>query len=219
MKNTVDPQNKIDNLLQKPMPVSQLVMEHCPSCYETLKAGATDCTSCGIVLSHFYRVATEKRLKLTIGGLYHLTSTECVEIETAWSKVENFYYDSNLHSQFLYLCFRLKSLPYAVKKYNDRLLKDSLDDIASTMKLRAMTLASESLPGKAIESDWMPTLLTRTLLRTMIVMLVIGVCGGSVLMLTSILTAQKYFFLAMGSFVTVACLLSLLILKRLPQAQ
>lgn len=217
MNNSNPSPNLIDKSLHKKAAVADLVMDHCPSCYETLKAGATDCSSCGIVLSHFHKVSTEKRLKLTIGGLYHLTSNECVEIESAWSKVESFYYDSNLHSQFLYLCFRLKSLPYAVKKYNDRLLEDSLDDIASTMKMRAMTLASESLPAKSIDSGWGPSILMLALVRTMMVVLVMGVCAGSVLMLTSALTTEKFFFLAMGSFVTVSCLLSLLILKRLPQ--
>lgn len=202
----------IDRSLQDP---SALIMDYCPSCYETLREGATDCSNCGVVVEHFQRLATEKRLKLTIGGLYHLTSAECMELESAWAKIESVYYDSQLHNQFLLLCFRLKSLPYAVKKYNDRLLKDSLDDIAATMKNRAMMLASESLPGKAIASDWVPPILAQALLRTMIVILVMGVCAGSVMMLFSVLTAQKFFFLGMGFFTTVSCLLCYIFLQRL----
>lgn len=213
VKNT--DHKKTDSLLQDP---SSLVMDYCPSCYETLKEGASDCSSCGVVISHFQRMATEKKIKLTIGGLYHLTSAECMELESTWAQLEAVYYDSRLHSQFLFLCFKLKSLPYAVKKYNDRLLNDSLDDIALTMKNRAMMLASESLPGKAVGSDWIPPILAQALLRTMIVVLVMGVCAGSVMMLFSVLTSQKFFFLGMGFFTTVSCLLCYIFLQKLQRS-
>lgn len=196
--------------------VESWILEHCPSCYETLKPQAIECDSCGVVLSHFQKVAIEKRLKLTIGGLSHLTSSECMELEKAWQKIEAVYYDSSLHDQFLHLCLRLKSLPYAVKKYQDRLGKDSLDEIAATMRTRASLLVSEALPaGRVWQEREEMSLLMRAMLRTLTVVLILGVCAGSVLMLISALTAQKIFFLAMGVFITAGCLLCAGFLVRL----
>ena len=200
------------------MEISSLIMDYCPSCYQTLKVGAKDCLACGIVLENYQKIVTEKKLKLTMSGLYHLTPVECLQIENAWSKIETLYYDQNLHNQFLHLCLRLKSLPFAVKKYNDRILQDSLDDIASTMKNRAMLLASESLPRDFVSESWVPPVLAQALLRTLIVFLLLGVCAGSVLVLVSVLTVQKFFFLAMGVFVMSSCLLSVMVLLRLQRS-
>lgn len=207
-----------EDFSQKAVEASSLIMDYCPSCYATLKVGAKDCLACGIVLGNYQKIITEKKLKLTISGLYHLTAAECLQIENAWNKIETVYYDQNLHNQFLHLCLRLKSLPFAVKKYNDRLLKDSLDDIASTMKNRAMLLASESLPRQSVSEPWVPPVLAQALLRTLIVFLLIGVCAGSVLVLISVLTVQKFFFLAMGVFVMSSCLLSAIVLQRLQRS-
>jgi len=199
--------------------IDDLVLDHCPSCYQTLKPKAVECMSCGIVLENYRRSHIEKKLKHTIGGLYHLTSEECIQLEKTWAKIETVYYDQNLHNQFLHACLRLKSLPYAVKKYQGRLNRDSLDEIASIMKNRAMLLASESLPTTAAKGEtWAPPILAQALLRTLIVVLIVGTCAGSVLMLISALTVQKLFFFALGSFLTASCLLSAMSLLRIQRS-
>ncbi len=195
--------------------IDDLVLDHCPSCYQTLKPKALDCASCGIILENYRRASTERKLKHTIGGLYHLTVEECVQLERAWTKIESIYYDQKLHDQFLHLCLRLKSLPFAVKKYKNRLDLNAYDDIATMMKNRALLLASESLPTTSAIEGWVPPVLAMALFRTLIVFLIVGSCAGSVLMLISALTTEKLFFFALGAFLTASCLLSAMSLLRL----
>ena len=195
--------------------IDDLVLDHCPSCYETLQPKALDCASCGIILENYRRASTERKLKHTIGGLYHLTVEECVQLERAWTKIESIYYDQKLHDQFLHLCLRLKSLPFAVKKYKNRLDLNAYDDIATMMKNRALLLASESLPTTSAIEGWVPPVLAMALFRTLIVFLIVGSCAGSVLMLISALTTEKLFFFALGAFLTASCLLSAMSLLRL----
>lgn len=195
--------------------VQDLVLDHCPSCYQTLKPKALDCASCGIILQNYRRASTERKLKHTIGGLYHLTAEECVQLERAWGKIESVYYDQNLHNQFLHMCLRLKSLPFAVKRYKSRLDMDSYDDIATMMKNRAILLASESLPSTRSAEAWVPPVLALALFRTLIVFLIVGTCAGSILMLISALATEKLFFFALGAFLTTSCLLSAMTLLRL----
>lgn len=198
--------------------LSDLVLEHCPACYQTLKPKALDCSACGIVLENYRRVSVERRLKHTIGGLYHLTIDECLQLEKAWTKIESLYYDQNLHNQFLHMCLRQKSLPFAVKKYKNRLDLNSYDEIAMIMKNRALVLASESLPAVTSGEAWVPPILALALFRTLIVFLIIGTCAGSVIMLISALTTQKLFFFMLGAFLTATCLLSAMSLRRLHKA-
>jgi hypothetical protein len=195
--------------------IDDVILDHCPSCYQTLRAKAVECSSCGIVLENYRRASTERKLKHTIGGLYHLTAEECAQLEKAWLKIESVYYDQKLHDQFLHLCLRFKSLPFAVKKYQSRLDINSTDDIAVMMKNRALVLATESLPLVSANERWLPSLLALALFRTLIVFLVVGTCAGSVLMLISALTTERLFFFAMGAFLTASCLLSALSLLRL----
>jgi hypothetical protein len=86
------------------------------------------------------------------------------------------------------------------------------------MKHRAMLLASESLPGKNLKVPWVSSVLAQSLLRTLTVVLILGVCAGSVLMLTSVLTTERFFFLFMGFFVTLGSLMSYILLQRLQRS-
>jgi hypothetical protein len=198
--------------------IDDLVLDHCPSCYQTLKPKALDCASCGIILENYRRASTERKLKHTIGGLYHLTGEECVQLERAWTKIESIYHDQKLHNQFLHLCLRLKSLPFAAKKYKSRLDLNPYDDIAAMMKNRALLLASESLPTSSPAEDWVPPVLAMALFRTLILFLIVGSCAGSVLMLISALTTEKLFFFALGAFLTASCLLSAMSLLRIQRS-
>ncbi len=192
----------------------QLIMDHCPACYETLKPQASECFSCGVVLEHFQRVATEKRLKLTIGGLYHLSSQECLDLEAAWAKVESVYFDQQMHQRFLHLCLKLKSLPFAAKKYAERLALNTHDEIASHMKVQVMGLALESLPHRSQNNVAEDSVMPIYLLRLLTVCLVIGVSLGAVMMLISVLTTHQFFYLGFGTFITVSSLLCYLFLQR-----
>jgi hypothetical protein len=110
---------------------------------------------------------------------------------------------------------RLKSLPFAAKKYKSRLDLNAYDDIAIMMKNRALLLATESLPSSTPVEGWVPPVLALALFRTLIVFLIVGSCAGSVLMLISALTTEKLFFFALGAFLTASCLLSAMSLLRL----
>jgi len=185
----------------------------CPSCLAILNGEPEECTSCGVVISHFKRVSLEKRLKLTVAGLYHLSSFDCEALETAWQKVEAAYYDTEVHNQFIHLCYRFKSLPYAVKKYAQRVAVDPLDDIADMMKKRVLILAQESLP-EAQTKELPPTMITRSLMRFFTAILSFSLIGGVFMLLISALTQHKLYFFGLGLFIVVSSLLSLLFMRR-----
>ena len=115
--------------------------ELCPSCLMPRAAMATECTHCGIIFSQYKKWAKEKRTKLTISGLYHLSAADIDALENAWEQVEAVYLDQDRHERFIHMCQRLKSLPFAAYKYNARLHMFSDDDIARFQLGRVVTLA------------------------------------------------------------------------------
>ena len=210
MKSTEDKLSQ--NFRPKQMTLGEDIVS-CPSCLEVLEEGRDDCFSCGIVISQFKRVALEKRLKLTVGGLYHLTSFDCEALEAAWAKVEAVYYDTESHNQFIHLCYRFKSLPFAAKRYSERLAANPQDDTADLMRKRVMVLSQESLPEAATRT--LPrSPITASLMRFFSATLVMGIIGGVVVILASALTDSKMYFFGLGLFMFVSSLMSLLFMKR-----
>ncbi len=187
-------------------------VECCPACLVPLSGPYDDCSSCGVVISQFKRVSLEKRLKLTVAGLYHLSSFDCETLEASWQRVEAVYYDSEAHNQFIHLCYKFKSLPYAAKKYSERLAKNPQDDIADTMKKRVLVLSQEFLPQSTTKT--LPeSAMTRSLMKVFNVILVGAMIAGVLMLFVSALTTSKMYFFGLGLFMIVSSLMSLLFMK------
>jgi hypothetical protein len=184
----------------------------CPACLEPLSADRDDCPSCGVVISQFKRVSLEKRLKLTVAGLYHLSSFDCEALEAAWHKVELLYYDTESHNQFIHMCYKYKSLPYAAKKYVERLALDPTDDIADLMRKRVLMLSQEFMPTQA--SKTVPeSVVTKSLFKLFNTILIFAMIAGVFIVLVSALTASKMYFFGLGLFIILSSLMSLLFMK------
>lgn len=210
MKFTEDKQSQ--NFRPKQMSFAMETVS-CPSCLDVLlDPKRDDCPSCGIVISQFKRVSLEKRLKLTVGGLYHLSSFDCEALEAAWRRVEIAYYDSESHNQFIHMCYRLKSLPYAAKKYTERMEMIPDDETADVMRKRVLLLSQESLPG-SVTKTLPATAVTASLMRIFNAILVMGMIGGLVVALGSALTENKMYFFGLGAFMMISSLMSLLFMK------
>jgi len=199
------------NVSQKQLSFQQDV-EACPSCLEPLDPGQSDCSSCGVVISQFKRVSLEKRLKLTVAGLYHLSSYDCEMLEAAWHKVETLYYDSESHNQFIHLCYKYKSLPFAIKKYTDRLALTPHDDIADTMRKRVLVLSQEFMP-QAVTKTLPASVVSKSIFRLFNSILVFAMVAGVFILLVSALTTSKMYFFGLGLFILLSSLMSLMFMK------
>jgi hypothetical protein len=206
-----------EDKLSQNLPPKQLTfldeMVSCPSCLEILEGDRETCKACGVVIAQFKRVALEKRLKHTVAGLYHLSSTDCETLEKAWQKVESVYHDTELHNQFIHLCYRYKSMPFAAKKYGNQLEINPQDDIAELMKRRVLLLCQDSIPELATKT-LPPSTITHSLMRIFSSILVFGMIGGVFLLLISALTQSKMYFFGLGLFIIISSLMSLLFMRR-----
>lgn len=188
-------------------------VDYCPSCLTPVSESAVECSSCNVIISQFKRVSFEKRLKMTIGGLYHLTSYDCEELEKAWTKVESAFYDTEIHHQFMHMCYKMRSLPFAVKKYSDRLETNPGDDVADVMRRRVMLLAQESLPAAEMKV-LPPSLTTASLMRLFTAMLGMGTLSGVLLLFIAAFTSSKMYYFGLGMFLIVSTIMSLLMMRR-----
>jgi hypothetical protein len=210
-QNSPNPRNLGRNLPHKQLGF-QDEAAGCPACLEPLSGGRDDCPSCGIVISQFKRVSLEKRLKLTVAGLYHLSSFDCEALEAAWHKVELMYYDTESHNQFIHMCYKFKSLPYAAKKYVERLALDPNDDIADLMRKRILMLSQEFMPAQATKT-LPPSVVTKSLMKLFNTILIFAMIAGVFIVLISALTASKMYFFGLGLFIILSSLMSLLFMK------
>lgn len=195
--------------------------ENCPSCLQSVPLRAVECPSCNVVIESFKRVALERRMKATIPGLTHLTSQECEELDYAWRKVEGLYIDTEMHHQFLHLCYQFKSLSYAVKKYSERLERSHLDETADIMRRRALVLVHESIPlhmsaasAPTAEQKDVMSEVQRGFLRFFNYIMATSLLCGVFILLMSGLTQNKLFFFGLGLFLCLSSLVTLLFLKR-----
>lgn len=136
-----------DGLSQQPQKILDSILngeENCPSCLEFLPEKATECPSCGILLSNFKRVSLEKRVKISTPTLGHLSSYQCVDLENRWAKVMASYSQREVHDQFLQFCYQLRALSYVVFKYSQLLKIDPSDDVAEYMLKRTRILAEQT---------------------------------------------------------------------------
>lgn len=211
MKFTEDKQ--FQNLPQKQLGF-QDGLAGCPSCLEPLVENRDDCPSCGVVVAQFKRVSLEKRLKLTVAGLYHLSSFDCEALEQAWLRVEAVYFDTESHNQFIHMCYKFKSLPYAAKKYMERLAVNPQDDIADIMRKRVLVLSQEFVPSMTSAKSLPTPVVTRSLMRMFNAILVFAMIAGVFIVLISALTTSKMYFFGLGLFIVVSSLMSLLFMKR-----
>ncbi len=179
--------------------------ETCPSCLMERDAKATECSSCGIVFSQYYRWSKEKRTKLTISGLYHLTVAEIEALEAAWKSVEMMYWDQATHDKFLHRCLRLKSLPFAAHSYTERLKIFSDDDIAY-LQLQKIISLSKDWVGEETPEITLPY--NRSLLRWAGAVSVLGVCAGVITLFLGLLTTSRGFYTGFGVSMCAVFLLS-----------
>jgi hypothetical protein len=204
------------DLLNDSVLESLISHENCPSCLEFLPVEAAECPSCNIVVAQFNRMALERRTKVTIAGLTHLTSVQCEDLDKAWRKVESVYHDSEIHHQFLHLCYQFKAVPYAVKKYSERLEKSYLDDTADMMRKSAVVLLQESLvvrPAAVLDRPAIPGV-ERSFLRLFNYVMGMSLIGGVVILLVSGLTQSKLFFFGLGMFLILSSIMTLLFVRR-----
>jgi hypothetical protein len=190
--------------------------ENCPSCLEFIPPQAKECPSCNVVIEQFNRAALERRTKIMIPGLAHLSARQCEELDQAWRKVEALYIDTEIHHQFLHMCYRLKSVPFAVKKYTERLERNYLDETADMMRKSAVVLLQETLTTRApavLERPVVPEA-HRGFLRLFNYVMGMSLVGGVVILLVSGLTQSKMFFFGLGLFLILSSVMTLLFLKR-----
>lgn len=167
----------------------------CPSCLMERDAKNTDCPYCGIVYSQYYRWSKEKRTKLTISGLYHLNVNDIEELQAAWSQVELMYLSQDTHDQFLRLCLRLKSLPFAAHCYTER-LKIFVDDEIASFQLQKIITLSRELYGLPIEGKAFP--INTSLLHYTRALSIIGIVSGIVVLMLGLMTKNPMFYTLMG---------------------
>ena len=209
-----------DKLSQNAFPLNEnLTEEHCPSCLETLPARASECPSCHVVIAHFKRLSVEARMKTTVPALSHLTTNQCEELDLAWRKAEAFYIDSEIHHQFLHICYRHKALSFAVKKYTELLEKNYMDEIADVMRRRAVVLAQSTFPEKpsaadtkASEIQWASS--EQYFMRYFNYAMGLCLVSGIFILMVSGLTQSKMFFFGLGFFLCVSSVMALLFTKR-----
>ena len=170
-----------DGLSQQPQITREMLLpkvENCPSCLEFLPENATECASCGILLSNFKRVSLEKRIKITIPALMHLNSYECEALEREWDKVLASYSSREVHDRFLNYCYQRRALPYVVHQYQQLLAKDVSDDLAEFMMKRARVLGENTVTPETDESRddylWNPSIL-RTFKYILYFMFFVGI--------------------------------------------
>lgn len=173
----------------------------CPSCLMEREAKTTECRYCGIVYSQYYRWSKEKRTKITISGLYHLNVSEIEELQAAWSQVELMYLSQETHDQFLRLCLRLKSLPFAAYCYNERLKIFVDDEIASFQLQKIITLSREWF-GLDMKEEPFP--FNRMLMRMTSVLSGLGMGTGLLTLMTGLLTNTPGYYVMTGLFMMVA---------------
>lgn len=211
-----------DKLTQSGLPLPNALdntEEHCPSCLEVLPARAVECSFCHIVISHFKRASLEARLKTTVPGLSHLSAIACEELEQAWRKTEALYADSETHHHFLHICYRHKALSYAVKKYNELLEKNPMDDVAEVMRKRAVVLAQSTVPDKPSAAAVSASELEfsgnqQHIMRYFNYVMTLSLVSGVVILMASGLTQNKMFFFGLGFFLCVSSVMALLFMKR-----
>lgn len=184
----------------------------CPSCLMEREAKATECPSCGIVFSQYYRWSKEKRTKLTISGIYHLNVSEIEALETGWKNVEMMYWDQQVHDKFLHMCLRLKSLPFAAHAYTERLKIFNDDDIAY-LQLQKIVSLSRDWFGMETPEDLGP--FNKSLVRIAAALSVIGICAGVVTLFVGMLTASRGYYALTGVVMAVVFTVLFVRLKRL----
>lgn len=188
--------------------------EHCPSCLESLPLKVTECPACGIVLANFKRVSLEKKMKATVPGIHHLSSHVCEELNTAWKKLEAVYRDTELHHQFIHLCYKHRALPFAIKMYSDRLLEEPSDEVADLMRKRVLVLAQESLPTRV--KNHKPQYEDHSLMIMRLFQLVfsVGCVIGLFFMMSSFFLGDTLYYFGLGVFILLSCLLSMFFIRK-----
>jgi hypothetical protein len=173
----------------------------CPSCFMPKTSSDLECNQCGIVFSQYYKWAKEKKVKHTISGLYHLSNNDIDALEASWKKIENVYLDQTTHEQFIHLCLRLKSLPFAAHKYNERVRLFPEDDIARHQLEKVIALANEWF-GTAEEAD--PVLGSPTLWRLLIAFSGFAICASIFSLFVGMTSSTPAYYLWFGTFATIA---------------
>ncbi|MES2965758.1 MAG: hypothetical protein V4760_17890 [Bdellovibrionota bacterium] len=116
-------------------PVPMAATRPCPKCGSRNDARASECTSCGILISRF-RPGEEAKVVVEIEMAGKL------ELVTLWDEVAADYRNMTRHEAFIRACYDASCLAFASQKYARVLAGAPEEEIARAMRKRIIGLAS-----------------------------------------------------------------------------
>lgn len=116
--------------------------QHCPACGKEMIPDHQECFACGVVVGRFEERSQLLKTHSEVGGVDHLTSLDIKVLDRKWKQVVVNYFDQAEHMAFIRLCQKHAALPFAVHHYSEVLKINADDDVALTMRNRALSCLS-----------------------------------------------------------------------------
>ncbi len=114
--------------------------EPCPKCAKPVALGASECGSCGVMISKARDVAAA-------GGEPRLPAATPM-LESLWKKVIADYGDPALHAEFVRLAEKERALPYAAAQYAQMLKLMPTDEVTQSKVREVQALATLIMPPR-----------------------------------------------------------------------
>lgn len=118
----------------------------CPKCGAKNEARASECGSCGVLISKFRPGEAEK----IIGEIEMAGRLELVNL---WEEVASDYRNTARHEAFVRACYDAGCLPFASQKYARVLAGAPTEEIARSMRKRIVGLASAKFETSNVDQE------------------------------------------------------------------
>jgi hypothetical protein len=115
--------------------------EPCPKCFKPNTLSASECSSCGVLLSK----ARASELAFTEPGV----PPHSPQLEAAWKKVIADFNDESLHIEFMKMAERERALPYAAAQYGQMQKLMPTDEVTKRKIAEIQALADTLMPPRA----------------------------------------------------------------------